>query len=174
MKIRTFIFILCAAIVSVLIVRVNVKYPNSKICKINKGETVEFNSLLYKIEESNFYTKEQTLEYWPNETFDDYYGYYIKIEIENIGSENHKIELSDFQLVSDIAFTQAVDLQVFLDINDKNIREKMTLKKGDSVTCILPFLIVKNNFTAHQWENLKNEKYRLVLSLYPSKIELML
>lgn len=166
------IVVIVAGIFFCLIYRVNAKYPNPT--EVKAEGSMEYNSMEYTVEAAGFYAEQEVEKLWPDETFEHYRGYFVRLAVKNNGTEPQKIGLGDFELVSENAFTQGVDLRVFLDVNGEEVRENVYIEPGETGRYIFPFLVVNANFTNKQWKMLDTEQFGLVLALYPEKKELIL
>ena len=71
-------------------------------------------------------------------------------------------------------YAQGVDMVRFMELNDADIKKRFVMNPGDTFTCTLPYMIPKVNFTDKQWKELENSQFKLILSLYPVKREILL
>lgn len=161
-----------AVILFCFIYRINIKYPNPTVKKAKNN--MEYKSMEYEVKEAGFYTEKEVEALWPDEEFEDYQGYFVQIMVSNVGKERKKIDLGDYELVSESGFTQGIDMQTFLHINGEDVKDRVYINSGETETYTFPFLIVNANFSDKQWKDLNKEQFGLVLSLYPEKKELIL
>jgi len=172
-KIKIFVGVVCGLLLGAFLVcffMINAKYRNSTVVEKGIGEPVDYNNLQFTVTDAGFMPHEKSDELWADEldTFPGCKGYYVTVTVNNTGTEEKKLSLGNFELVSD-AWINGVDLEKFLTVNSDDIKQKFLLKPGDSITCTLPFLIVKENFTNKQWEQIEHRNFELVLSIYPVK-----
>lgn len=172
-KIKIVIYVLGGILLGVFLVcflMINSKYKNPTVLSKEIGETVDYSNLQFLVVNSGFIPQAQVNELWTKELdiFAGCKGYYVTVTVSNTGTEEKKLSLGNFELVSD-AWINGVDMEKFLMLNSEDVKQKFLLKPGDTITCTLPFLIVKENFTNRQWEQIEQRKFELVLSLYPFK-----
>lgn len=177
-RIKWGIFILVALFLGAALfcaVRLHLCYPNPTVEQVATGQTVQRNDITYVVEEAGFISRERANELWQDEqqTFEDFRGYFVTVRVTNHGNEEQRISLGDFILTTDV-YAQGVDLLRFMEINDADIKEKFVMQPGASFTCTLPYMIAKINFTDKQWERLEGMQFKLLLSLYPVKREILL
>ena len=58
--------------------------------------------------------------------------------------------------------------------NWENQTPLSTLKPGEEVTVLMPFLMAEIRFQSDDWEQVKEREFKLVFNLYPQKESILL
>lgn len=162
------VFIVCA-------VRINKTYPNPSVEQYDKTQMVESDGFSISIKKARFASEEERDMFWKEEKelYGDCEGYFITFKVINTGNEEKHCNLGEWCLITD-TYAQGVDLEHVYEVNEENVAGKLTLKPGESCTITVPFMIGKVNFTDEQWKHIRDQQFRVVLSLYPVKKEFVL
>ncbi len=161
-------FIFCA-------VRINKMYPNPIVEQYGKSNKIENDGFEVSIENTRFASEEEKDMYWKEEKelYGDCEGYFVTFKITNVGNQEKHCNLGECCIETD-TYAQGMDLEKVYEVNDGNVADKFTLKPGETSTVTVPFMIGKVSFTDSQWKNIKEQQFRVVLSLYPVKKEIVL
>jgi len=95
-------------------------------------------------------------------------GMFVTLKVKNISSETKNIETGPFTIAT-VNWSNGLNLMLYESINEPNSRVYLELKPGEEVTSIYPYTMIKSNFDKKGWEQIENEKFSLVLNLYPVK-----
>lgn len=157
------------------VLQVNSRYPNPRVVQTAGDETMDRDDVLVTVTAAGFLSRERSHALWEMEqqVYGDVRGYAVTVQIVNNSTQPVHLSLGDFVLSTD-TFAQSVDLQMFLEWNEADIKGKFQMQPGASFTCTLPYMIPKVSYRDKQWLRLEEQQFKLILSLYPIKREILL
>lgn len=157
------------------VVKISECYAESEDAAYNISETMKYNDLNIRVEKIEFLESEKL-----NKIYENAFGKLLEqecmlvyINIENNTTEEKRIELGSFVLQSG-AYKNMVIMEVYQEVNQGYITNgKITtnpiIEAESSFKCILTYTIPKVQYTNKQWEKVREDKYQLVVTLYPVK-----
>lgn len=175
MKKKCIIGIAIIIVWSIGVIKINNTYSEVQEEKCGILQEMEYNGLTISIEKEEFMDKESI-----NKIFEKSFGRNLEqqcmllyMNITNKTDEKKTMELNSLVLQSG-AYKNMVIMEVYEEVNDGYIiDDKITLhpeiQPGDTYRCILAYTIPRVQYTKKQWEKVKENKYYLVVSLYPVK-----
>lgn len=174
------VIILAAVAYMSAVIYVNQKYPKAELEEKQLGETLIMDGIEITATNVEFMNQESFSEIYAyeKETFKEAECIMVTVTIKNTSEERQRITLDSFALTSG-AWTNSVGADKYMAVNEKFNSEQyksgpIYIEAGCERKIILPFLLVKDNFTKKQWEHVKERNYELVLSLYPKKQQIKL
>jgi hypothetical protein len=90
------------------------------------------------------------------------------VNIKNSGTEQKNLEVYPFQIESG-GFSNGIDAALFSVLNGEDSTLVPILKPNEEKKLLLPFTMIKSQFSKKDWEQIDYRKFQLVLSLYPEK-----
>lgn len=174
---KKIIFIIMFILIGIAIVSryiyINNKYPSPIVEEHKLNEEVEYNGVKITAKEFKILNdKELEKMNLPDNTFSKEYDegkmkvLLVKLNVKNDSNEVKNIESYMFS-ISTLQWCTGPDMKVFNVINGDNSTMNLNLKPGEEATNDYPYVIVADSFTDKFWSNLENEKFKLVLNLYP-------
>ncbi|WP_430830405.1 hypothetical protein [Clostridium ihumii] len=166
-------FILIGIAIVSRYIYINNKYPSPIVEEHKLNEAVEYNGVKITAKEFKILNdKELEKMNLPDNTFSKEYDegkmkvLLVKLNVKNDSNEVKNIESYMFS-ISTLQWCTGPDMKVFNVINGDNSTMNLNLKPGEEATNDYPYVIVADSFNDKFWSNLENEKFKLVLNLYP-------
>lgn len=160
--------IAAAVLFAVCFIIVNTVYPAPKVVEAAMNEEVESDGIAYTAVECTEMSRELADKYYSADRakLGDDVTYLVKMHVKNVSDDIKKMSLGGFAIARN-DYANFSSLALFMDINDDDI--SLYLEKGEEKEFTLTFTIHQVNFTDKQWENIRDSKFKLVLSLHPQK-----
>jgi len=170
------IFLVCIVLMTgIFITRyvyINNKYPKPTVEEYNLNEPVEYNGVEITAKDFQFLQDEdlRKLDLDKGILYDDEEtkGMFVTLKVKNISSETKNIETGPFRIAT-TNWSNGLDLMIYQSINKPNSRTYLELKPGEEATSTYPYTMIKSHFDKKSWAQIENEKFSLVLNLYPVK-----
>lgn len=172
-KIILLVFIvLMAGIFITRYIYINNKYPKPIVEEYNLNEPVEHNGFEITAKDFQILQDEDLRKLNPDKGIlyedEEMKGMFVTLKIKNVSDETKKIETAPFKIAT-INWSNGLDLSLFEAINGETSRTYLELNPGEEVTSVYPYTTIKSHFHKKGWEQIGNEKFSLVLNLYPVK-----
>lgn len=157
-----------AAVFIICFVTVNTIYPAPIVTEAAMNEEVEVGGIAYMALECTEMSRELADKYYSGNRakLGDDVTYLVKMHVKNVSDAVKKMSLGGFAIARN-DYANFSDFVLFMDINDDDI--SLYLEKGEEKEFTLTFTIHQVNFTDKQWQDIRNSKFQLVLSLHPQK-----
>ncbi|MEG2935096.1 MAG: hypothetical protein RR844_01250 [Clostridium sp.] len=172
-KIILLVFIvLMAGIFITRYIYINNKYPKPIVEEYNLNEPVEYNGFEITAKDFQILQDEdlRKLNLDKGILYEDeeMKAMFVTLKIKNVSAETKKIETAPFRIAT-INWSNGLSALLFQAINEDISRTYLELKPGEEVTSVYPYTMLKIHFDKKGWEQINNEKFSLVLNLYPVK-----
>ena len=170
--------LLFLVIVSVLSIRINSIYPQGEEIIYGVNEDIPYGDDVYiRVNEARFLSEEEKEEIHPDEYQRGviFESLVASVTVKNIGTEERTPELYPIMVESGV-FANGCELFAMWRINEnwENQTPLSTLKPGEEVTVLMPFLMAEIRFQSDDWEQVKEREFKLVFNLYPQKKSILL
>lgn len=164
------ILILVVAVVISRYIYINNKYPKPIVEEYKLNDAVEYNGVKITAKEFKLIKDEELrkmdlpeVKVYEEEEMN---AAVVTLNIKNDSNETKKIESYVFVL-STINWRNGLNLEMFNAINDGKSEAYLELKPGEEVNSKYSYTMITDQFTKKCWDNIDNEKFKLVLDLYP-------
>lgn len=173
---KKIIFIIMFILIGIAIVSryiyINNKYPSPIVEEHKLNEEVEYNGVKITAKEFKL-VKDEELRKMDLKNVNMYEedeekmnAGVVTLNIKNDSNEIKKIETYAFVL-STINWRNGLNLEMFQNFNDNDTKLYLELKPGEEVTNKYVYTMITDQFTEKCWNNIDDEKFKLVLNLYP-------
>lgn len=161
------------AVVTVLSIRINSIYPREEEIVYTMEERVPYeDDVFIKVNNARFLTTEEKVDIHPNESEKGviFESLVVSVTAVNSGEDEKTVELYPIMLESG-TFANGNELYAMLRINEDEKSKTLmpTLKPGESITILIPFLMANIRFKPDDWAHVKEREFKLVFNLYPQK-----
>ncbi len=97
----------------------------------------------------------------------------VKVKVKNTSNEEKNIEAYLFEAES-LDWHNGLNLGIATAINGENSSLNLNLAPNEEVTRILAYSMVSPQYNSDEWAHVKEREFKLVMSLYPVKKEVIL
>lgn len=173
---KKIIFIIMFILIGIAIVSryiyINNKYPSPIVEEHKLNEAVEYNGVKITAKEFKLIKDEELRKMdlknvnMYEEDEEKMNAGVVTLNIKNDSNEIKKIETYAFVL-STINWRNGLNLEMFQNFNDNDTKLYLELKPGEEVTNKYVYTMITDQFTEKCWNNIDDEKFKLVLNLYP-------
>ena len=180
MKIKRLVIgIVCFCLLGAYIARViqvNREIPDTVVSTCKKGETIDFEGIRYRIAGVEWADKEETNK----RSYDadrikmegDYKTIVVDLEATNITDSEMNFEAYEFCIEGN-GFTNGVNATYMFDKEEDNSRTAR-MKPGEIRHFKLPYFCAEAMVRPDVWNDIESKEFKLIVSLYPEKIELII
>ncbi|MCI1966935.1 MAG: hypothetical protein LKJ17_12560 [Oscillospiraceae bacterium] len=186
--------VLLLALFCIRVYSLNKRFPPATVEHYASGELVNFDTKgkytggkaiknAFQITTSDFevYTKADLISKFqlksddiPSDRFPQYKKKVLMFTIRarNISNTKQVLELYYMNMqCTDLGLSYAIDLDWFKAVNANNSQMSLqpSMAPGQTVTLFLPFEITNEHITENHLDKINQEKFDLILSLYPNK-----
>lgn len=156
----------------VRIVWLNQRYPPAETATYTCGQAAPYGNFSLTVTDSRFLLEDEISSLFAQELQEglDIKCLVLDFQVKNNGSQTEQIDIYNFILESQ-AWKNGINLAVFMALNQENTKASLSpmLEPGESMTLILPFHMLSDQYRPSQWAHVEERDYLLTYSLYPVK-----
>lgn len=155
---------------------INSKYPQPIIQEYNLNEIIRYEGCEIVVQECQWLSDDEIRALdvekgvFPD---DEIKAILVKILVRNTSEKQKSIESYAFEVES-LDWHNGLMLDLSKAINGENSSFHLNLEPGEEVTRILAYSMIPLQFNDSEWDNVEKREYKLVISLYPVKNEIIL
>ncbi len=160
------------------VIKLNRRIPQSKEVLYSDNEWVEWTDAVEVKTEGYYFMRDEEIrkiDEIPEESLysEEMCLLWIRVRIRNEGDDERTVSLLNIAAESPgWSNIPAMDLYYAMDKSGTSLVAQ--LKKGDEVSCELPYLMLRSNFRESEWKKMEDKQYFVTLSLYPEKRKIVL